>query len=268
MTADNIKTPIPGAPFNVIPSQDLFIRDEGEDAYQIECQPIVVDGVAGEFDIKLEEGLVYVMAFFGSERWGESIGDPVVVNDVRYSVALRAEPVRFADFDLATTAKRLSFSMQNLDVRTTRIGFDFSTSVAESDPVFAATKERFVSAVSRYATELAKKHPGFSDGFREAVATLEIARLRQLQELAWREMSERTRAIHRYMELVPDEMARVAPWKFSSQETGPVPIGAERDGLSVTASGVHSLKVRLSDGATFVISGLVDGSIRTDVIRP
>ncbi len=266
MTAENIKTPIPGTPFHVIPSQDFFIRDEGEDAYQIETQSIVVEGVRGEFDVKIEGGLVHVTAFFGSERWGQSIGEPVVMDDVRYSVALRAEPVGFADFDLASAADQLTFSMQNLDVRMTR--FDLPMSVAATDPVFATTKGLFAEATSRYVTELALKHPGFSDGFRQAVATLEIERLRQLQELAWRDISERTQAIHHYMELVPEEMNRIAPWKFSSQETEPMPIKASRDDLSVAASGVHSVRVQRAASSTFVITGLVDGTIRTDIIRP
>jgi hypothetical protein len=63
-------------------------------------------------------------------------------------------------------------------------------------------------------------------------------------------------------------MERITPWKLSSQETDPVPIMAERDGLSVSASGVYRLRVQLADGATFVVSTLVDGTIRTDVIRP
>lgn len=268
MTAENIKTPIPGTPFNVIPSQDLFLRDEGEDAYQIESHLIVVDGCAGELEIKLQEGLVHVMAFFGSERWGEVTGDPVVVDDVRYSVALRADPVSFAEFDLAAVAGRISFSMQNLDVRKTMMGMDFSTTVGENDPVFAKTKDRFVNAVSGHIAELAQQHPGFSDGFRQAVATLEIERLQHLQELAWRDISERTQAIHRYMEHVPEEMNRIAPWKFSSQETGAMPIKAARDGLSVAASGVHTVRVQLADGATFVITALIDGTIKPDIIRP
>lgn len=266
MTADNIKTPIPDTPFNVIPSQDFFIRDEGEDAYQIETQPIVVEGVSGEFDVKIEGGLVYVAAFFGSERWGQNIGAPIVVDGVRYSVALRAEPVDFADFDLASSADQLSFSMQNLDVRMTR--FDLPTCVAETDPVFARTKALFIAATSQYVRELALKHPGFSDGFRQAVAKLEIERLRHSQQIAWRDISERTETIRRYMELVPEEMNRFAPWKVSSQKTEPMPIQAVRDALSVAASGVHSVTVQLADGATFVITCLIDGTVRTDVIRP
>lgn len=268
MAANNIRTPIPGTPFNVIPSQDFFIRDEGEDAYQIESQPITVDGIAGQLEIDLQEGFVHVMAFFGSERWGENVGDPVVVDNVRYSVVLQSDPIGFADFDLATSADRLSFSMHNLDIRTKMIGLDVPATVSETDPVFAETRGRFSSAVSACIRELAADHPGFADGFRQAVATLEIARLRQLQELAWREMSERTQAIQRYMELVPDEMDRITPWKFSSQETEPMPIMADRDGPSVSASGVYRLRVQLADGATSVISTLVDGTIRTDVIRP
>lgn len=268
MAANNIMTPIPGTPFTVIPSQDFFIRDEGEDAYQIESQPISVDGIVGQFEIDLQEGLVHVMAFFGSERWGENVGDPVVVDDVRYSVVLQSDPMRFADFDLAASADHLSFSMHNLDLRTKMIGLDVPVAVPETDPVFDETRGRFSSAVSARIRELATEHPGFANGFRQAVATLEIARLRQLQELAWREMSERTQAIQRYMEMVPDEMDRIAPWKFSSQETEPVPITVDRDGHSVSASGVHRLRVQLADGATFVVSTLVDGTIRTDVIRP
>lgn len=268
MTAENIKTPIPDTPFNVIPSKDFFIRDEGEDAYQIESLPITVDGVVGEFDIKLEAGLVYVMASFGSEQWRQNVGHPVVLDEVRYSVSLRAAPLGFFEFDLAATAKDLSFSMQNLDVRKTMMRLDFPTSVGESDPVFAKTKDRFVKAVSRHIAGLGEQHPRFSDGFRQAVATLEIARLRHLQELAWRDISERTQAIHRYMELVPEEMNRIAPWKFSSQETEAMPIKAARDGLSVDASGVHTVRVQLADGATFVITGLIDGTIKTDIIRP
>ena len=102
-------------------------------------------------------------------------------------------------------------------------------------------------------TALAAAHPGFSRGFRQAVATLEIGRLRERQALAWEEMSETASAIRRYMALVPEEMARVAPWTFSSQETVPLPIVAERNGLSVKASGVLSVNVQIADGATFVL---------------
>jgi hypothetical protein len=268
MTANNIKTPIPETPFHVIPSQDFFIRDEGEDAYQIESQSIAVDGVVGEFDIKVQEGLVHIIASFATEFWGDVAGDPVVVDDTRYSVSLRTTPVRLSAFDLKATAEGLSFSMQNLDVRKSVMGLSLSTSVDEREPVFAQAKGRFIDAVSHYIAELAKQHPRFSDGFRQAVATLEIARLRNLQELAWREMSVRTQAIHRFMEMVPEEMGRIAPWTFSSQETEPLPIEAARDGQSVSGSGVHSVRVQLADGATFIIVGLIDGSIRTEVIRP
>lgn len=264
MTAEIIKTPIPGTTFNVIPSEDFFIRDEGLDAYQIETQPIVVEGVCGEFDVKIEGGFVSVTAFFGSERWGQNIAEPVVVDDVRYSVALRTKLVSLADFDLASSSAQLTFSMQNLDVRMC----DLPTSVAATDPVFARTEARFAAATSRYVTELALKNPGFSDGFRQAVASLEIERLRHLQEVAWRDISERTRTIQQYMKFVSEEMNRVTPWNFSSQESESIPIRAVRDTLSVDASGVHSVKVQLADGATFIMTGLIDGTVRTDVIRP
>jgi hypothetical protein len=81
-------------------------------------------------------------------------------------------------------------------------------------------------------------------------------------------MSRRTKAIQRYMELVPDEMARIAPWTFSSQETEPRPVGFERDGLTLNASGAHYVTVKFVDGGTFVIAVLVDGSIRTEIMRP
>ncbi|MDW9478863.1 hypothetical protein GOB57_09215 [Sinorhizobium meliloti] len=228
--------------------------------------PLIVEGVEGEFHVRLEEGRVSVLAFFGSERWRQNTAEPVVVDNVRYSVALKAEPVDFSDFDLASTIGTLSFSMHNLDIRTSR--FDFPTPVAKRDPVFATTRDSFVNAVSQYIQELAATYPGFSHGFRQAVATLEIARLRQAQELAWSEISERTRVIQRYMELVPEEMERVGTLKVSSQKTGTVPIKAGRDGLAIEATGVHSIKVQLAGGGASVISVLIDGTVRNDIIRP
>jgi hypothetical protein len=239
MRAENNKTPIHGTPFFVIPGDDFFVRDEDVGAYQIESVPFVAEGVEGLLDVELQQGLVHVTACFGSERWGENIGRPVVIDDVSYSVSLHAEPVRFDDFDLGSAAGRLSFSMSNLDVRTKRIGFDLPLPVNEVSPVFGETRDRFVRSVSQYIRELASIHPGFALGFRQAVATLEIGRLRDEQASAWQEMSRRTKAIQRYMELVPDEMARIAPWTFSSQETEPRLVGFERDGLTLNASGVH-----------------------------
>jgi hypothetical protein len=268
MSADNNKTPIHGTPFFVIPGDDFFIRDEDVGSYQIESVAFVAEGVEGVLDVEVQQGLVHVTACFGSERWGQSIGGPVVIDNVRYSVSLRADPVPFDDFDLGSAVDSLSFSMSNLDDRARVIGLDLPRLVEETDPVYAETRERFVRSVSRNIRELATAHPGFANGFRQAVAILEIARLRNEQDEAWREMSLRTKEIQRYMELVPEEMARVAPWTFSSQETDPRPVALERADLEVNGSGVHYVTVKLADGATFVIAALVDGTIRTEIMRP
>jgi hypothetical protein len=267
MTVTNDKTPIDGSPYKLIPAQDILFCDEGQDAYQIESVAFVAEGVLGQFDVKLQEGEVYVTAFFGSENWGELIGSPVIIDDVRYSVVVRAAPISFADFDLASTAANLEFSMSNLDERLVRLGIDFGRPVGSAEPVFAETRRRFVASVARNIRDLAASYPGFANGFRKAVATNEIQRLRKQQEFAWREVSERTQAIQRYMAIVPEEMERVAPWTFSSKESSGLPILAETEGLSVEASGVHSVEVRLEIGATFVITQLVDGTVHTEVLR-
>ncbi|MCS4089714.1 hypothetical protein [Rhizobium sp. BK176] len=270
MTSQDRKTPIPNTPYFVIPGEDFFIRDEGVGAYQIEGIPLNSEGAQGVFDIELQQGMVHVSACFGSESWGVGIGKPVVIDGVRYSVSLHSDPVPFDEFDLASAADSLSFSMSNLDQRSKggALKLNLPLSVEEDDPVYAETRARFVWTIARHIRELATAHPGFANGFRQAVAVLEIARLRDEQEEAWRAVSERTKAIHRYMALVPDEMARVAPWTFSSQETDPTPVGIAGDGFEINASGVHHATVKLVDGATFVIVGLVDGSIRTEIMRP
>lgn len=266
MPAEN-KTPIRETPFFVVPSDDLFFRDEGVDAYQIESVPFIAAGVEGLLDVELQQGLVHVRVCFGSERWGQSIGSPVVIDDVRYAVSLHATPVSLDDFELGSAVDNLSFSMSNLDDRARVSGLDLPRLVEPSDPVYLETRERFVRSVAGNIRELAASYPGFASGFRQAVAVLEIARLRSEQDEAWLEISRRTKAIHRYMGLVPEEMARVAPWTLSSQETDPRPVGLERTGLEVNASGVHHLTVKLVDGATFVLASLVDGTIRTEIMR-
>jgi hypothetical protein len=269
MSAENNKTPIPSTPFFVIPSVDFFIRDEGVGAYQIESVPFVAEGVEGILDVELQQGLVHVRVCFGSESWGVGIGSPVVIDNVHYSVSLHSPPVALDDFDLALAADSLSFSMSNLDDRSTGpIGMNLPRLVKEADPAHAETCERFVRSVSRNIKDIDASYPAFAKGFRQAVAVLEIARLRDEQAEAWREMSIRTTAIHHYMSLVPEEMARVAPWTFSSQENVPRLVELKRAGLEVNASGVHHVTVKLADGATFVITTLIDGTIRTEIMRP
>ncbi|MBY3433274.1 hypothetical protein HFN89_03730 [Rhizobium laguerreae] len=268
MPPENSKTSIPGTPFFVIQSDDIFVRDDGADAYQIESIAFVAGGVEGLLDVEFQQGLVHVRACFGSERWGESIGGPVVIDGVRYSVSLHADPVPIDDFDLAKVADSLSFSMYNLDRRVNRIGFDLPLPVEATAPVYGETRNRFVRSVSRSIRELAAAYPGFAKGFRRAVAIFEIGRLREAQASAWREMSDRTRAIHHYMKVVDDKLAQLAPLPFSSQETVPMPIRSERKDLTIRASGVHSLNVTLADGAAFVVTTLVDGSVHTEVMKP
>jgi hypothetical protein len=268
MTIENIKTPITGTPFIVIPSKEFFFRDEGDDAYQIESQSIVVDDVNGCFEISHQGGVVEVTALFGASRWGETFGDPIIVDDVRYCVIVRSAMVRLAEFNLEACGDNLTFSMLNLDHTKKVLGLDIPEPVTEADPAFTETRHHIIEAVSTFIKELTKRHPSLSEGFKQVVATLELARLRKLQDSAWREMSTRTEAIYRCMQLVPEEADRLATWKFSSQETGPPPISATRDGRSITATGVHKVTVELTDGAAVVVSSLLDGTGRTEIIRP
>lgn len=265
-TVNSFKATIPGTPFNVIESRDFFLRDEGEDAYQTEQLPIVIEGAEGDMEVNYQHGLVNVSAMFGHEILGQMVGSPIVIGGVRYGVVLQSPSIDFSEFEMKVAPPDLSFLMFNLDERKTFMGLDRPTSVESSNPLYGEMRERFLAGFSYCLQAFSEAHPTFSSGFRQAVATLEIARLRQLQERAWNDMTKRTLAIQKLMRMVPEEARRLRIGSVFSQETDTVPVECRKSDMVAEATGVYGVNVSVGDGATYVIAQMLDGSIEDFVL--
>ena len=260
----DMKTPIKGIPFNLIPTLDLYIGKDSYPPYELEAFPLTVEGAEGHFAVQISNEGVHVAVFFGSERWGEQTETPVVIGDTRYSMSFRCPPVALSEFDLSMSAETMGdFHMTNLDVRQKTLGSFYGTSVPGSDPVHIAAKTRYLPAVVSSVRDLAGRYPTFSDGFREAVSTLEIKRLREEQDDAWLRMLGRTEEIRAYMKMVPEEAGKLAPepaWTLPCEEAAKRVVGFKVEPARMKGVGIAKLEIHSSILGSLVTVDLIDGT--------